>query len=80
MIVNYSVELCSNRTGRCEYFNTGSDDTFYDLQGETLSEYIHTCMCAECRGFESHLRQIIFLATSDCLGRVVCFKYVSGSK
>ena len=34
VIVDYSIELCSNRTGSCSRWNTGSNDTFYVLEGE----------------------------------------------
>ena len=34
VIVDYSIELCSNRTGSCNRWNTGSNDTFYVLEGE----------------------------------------------
>ena len=31
----------------------------------------HSVWSVECRGFESHLRQLIFLRKSDCLGCAV---------
>ena len=34
--------------------------------------YTYMCIeCLECRGFESHLRQLIFSRKSDCLGCAV---------
>ena len=35
-----------------------------------VPQYIYMYICT-CRGFESHLRQLIFLWKSDCLGCVV---------
>ena len=32
----------------------------------------HSVLSVECRGFESHLRQLIFLRKSDCLGCAAC--------
>ena len=34
VIVDYSIELCSNRTGNCSRWNTESNDTFHNLKGE----------------------------------------------
>ena len=34
VIVDYSIELCSNHTGNCSRWNTGSNNTFYVLKGE----------------------------------------------
>ena len=37
-----------------------------------IPQYIYMCMyICTCRGFETHLRQLIFLWKSDCLGCVV---------
>ena len=39
--------------------------------------HVYTCKCVciytECRGFESHLRQLIFLWKKSCLGVVVLY-------
>ena len=40
--------------------------TQYKIKGADGNAYIH-----ECRGFESHSRQLIFLGKSDCLGCAV---------
>ena len=46
---------------------------------------VTTCTCVECRGFESHPRQLIFLRKSDCLGcavllcLVVCLTLLASS-
>ena len=36
----------------------------------------YTCTCAECREFESHPRQLIFLQKSNCLGCAVLLCFV----
>ena len=41
VIVDYSIELCSNTSGNCSRWNTGSNDTSYDLEGEYM--YIRFC-------------------------------------
>ena len=38
VIVDYSIELCSNRTHNCSRWNTGSNDTFYNLKGECTGQ------------------------------------------
>ena len=40
VIVDYSIELYSNRTGSFSRWNTGSNDTFYDLVGEDISGFL----------------------------------------
>ena len=55
--------------------------TWYMNHASTLHVYMYVLyiciyMCSvlfsvECRGFESHTRQLIFLRKSDCLGCVV---------
>ena len=39
------------------------------LIAQIYSGHVHVCI--ECRGFESHPRQLIFLRKSDCLGCAV---------
>ena len=36
VIVDYSIELCTITSGNCSHWNTESNDTSYDLEGEYI--------------------------------------------
>lgn len=36
VIVDYSIELCSDRTGSCGYRTTSTNDTMYEFVGELI--------------------------------------------
>ena len=36
VIVDYNIVLCNNHTGNCSRWNTGSNDTFYEFEGEDM--------------------------------------------
>ena len=47
--MDYSIELCSNHTGSCSRWNTGSNDTFYDLEGEdNISGFLLNIVSGSC--------------------------------